>query len=342
MFRVYASMDQRLPLGAVAGHARRAEALGYDALAVPEAVHDGLLCAGAALAATQRLAVATSVLVAFPRSPMVVAIAAWDLQEASDGRFELGLGSQVRGNIEGRYATPWTAPVPRMREYVGALRAIFDCWQRGAPLAFEGEHYRFTRMQPFFTPEPLDTAPIPILLGGVGPGMLALTGEVADGLVTHPTSSAPRSLREDVRPRLATGASRADRSPADVSVSANPLIATGPTEDDARRERERARTLLTFLFSTPPYWRTLDLFGWRPIGERLHELSRAGRWNEMPGAVHDEMLDALVPTAAYDRIADVLREWYGELAEAVSFPVPEDATWDPGARRVIAELQEGR
>ena len=153
MFRVYATMDQRTPLSGVASHARRAEALGYDGLNVPEAVHDGLLAAAAALQATTRLRVATSVLVAFPRSPMSLAHAAWDLAESSAGRFELGLGSQVRGNIVGRYSTPWSPPVPRMREYVQALRAIFACWQDGTALSFEGDHYQFTRMQPFFNPK---------------------------------------------------------------------------------------------------------------------------------------------------------------------------------------------
>ena len=176
MFDVYATMDQRMPPAEVADHARRAEALGYDGLNIPEAVHDGLVMSQIALQATTRLRVATSVLVAFPRSPMAVAHAAWDLQALSGGRFELGLGSQVRGNIVGRYSTPWTAPVPRMREYVQSLRAIFACWQEGAPLAFEGEHYRFTRMQPFFNPGPIENPAIPIPLGAIGPAMTALAG----------------------------------------------------------------------------------------------------------------------------------------------------------------------
>ncbi len=134
MFEVYATMGQRMPPDEVAEHARRAEAMGYDGLNVPEAVHDGIISATLALAATTRLKVATSVLVAFPRSPMTLAVAAWDMQKLSAGRFELGIGPQVRGNIVGRYSTPWSAPVPRMREYIQALRAIFDSWQNGAPL----------------------------------------------------------------------------------------------------------------------------------------------------------------------------------------------------------------
>ncbi len=218
MFRVYATMDQRTPLSRVADHARRAEALGYDGLNVPEAVHDGLLAVAVALQATTRLRVATSVLVAFPRSPMSLAHAAWDLAESSGGRFELGLGSQVRGTIVGRYSTPWSAPVPRMREYVQSLRAIFACWQDGTALSFEGDHYQFTRMQPFFNPGPIDAPDIPIHLGAIGPGMTGLVGEVADGMVCHPTNTAPRYLREIVLPRIASGAARAGRKASDVPV----------------------------------------------------------------------------------------------------------------------------
>ena len=339
MFRVYATMDQRLPLSRVAGHARRAEALGYDGLAVPEAVHDGLAAATAALLATTRLRVATSVLVAFPRSPMSVAHAAWDLQEASAGRFELGLGSQVRGNIEGRYSTVWSAPVPRMREYVQSLRAIFERWQHGTPLHFEGEHYRFTRMQPFFDPGPLEHPEIPIFLGGVGPGMTALAGEVADGLVTHPTNTAPRYLREVVRPRVEKGAARVARDSASVALMVSPLVATGATQADAQRAREERRSLLAFLYSTPAYARSLELFGWSEIGERLHALSREGRWQEMPALVSDAMLDAFVPTAPWAEIADLLREWYSGLADRIAFAMPENPAHDDVSAEALKRLR---
>jgi len=339
VFRVYATMDQRMPLSRVAAHARRAEALGYDGLNVPEAVHDGLLAAGAALAATTRLHVATSVLVAFPRSPMAVAHAAWDLQELSGGRFALGLGSQVRGNITGRYSTAWAPPIPRMREYVGSLRAILDTWQNGTPLRFEGEHYRFTRMQPFFAPGKLDHPGIPILLGGIGPGMTALAGEVADALVTHPTSSAPRYLREVVIPRIARGAARAGRVPGACRLFVAPLVASGETEEDVRREREGVRRLFGFLFSTPPYWPPLELFGWKERGGKLHELSRANRWDAMPEVVTDEMVDAFAPSGRYAEIADVLREWYGGLTDSITFPLPDDPGRDSGLAGALRALR---
>ncbi|MFQ5417485.1 MAG: TIGR03617 family F420-dependent LLM class oxidoreductase [Myxococcota bacterium] len=340
--QIYAGMDQRLSLAGVSDHARRVEAIGYDGLNVPDAVHDGLLAAQAALSATARLKVATSVLVCFPRSPMNVAHAAWDLQATSGGRFELGLGSQVRGNIIDRYSTPWTAPVPRMREYVQSLRAIWSCWQDGGELAFEGAHYRFTRMQPFFNPGPIAHPAIPIFLGAVGPKMTELVGEVADGIMTHPTNGSPRHLREATLPELAAGAARAGRATDTASVMAAGFVATGPTASEVALQRGRIRELLAFLYSTPTYWRSLDVHGWRDVGERLHELSRQGRWPEMAGAVGDEMLEALVPQGPYDVIAATLKAWYDGLADCITFPLPDDRRDDAKVAAVVAQLRERR
>jgi probable F420-dependent oxidoreductase len=339
LFRVFATTDQRMPLSAIAQHARRAEKLGYDGLNVPEAVHDGLLAAAAALGATQRIAVATSVLVAFPRSPMTVAHAAWDLQETSGGRFELGLGPQVRGNIVHRYSTSWTAPVARMREYVNSLRAIFDCWQHGSPLQFEGTHYRFSRMQPFFDPGPLAGGPPPIHLGAIGPGMLALAGELADGLMTHPTNTAPLYIREAIVPRLAEGARRTGRPTDALRVMIGGLCATGPSDEQARSQRDAARQLLGFLYSTPAYWKSLERLGFDDLGPRLKALAAEGKWSELPGQVPDALVDVTVPCARYAEIDGVLTDWYGELSDWITFPMPDDPTCDAAAAEVIARLK---
>ena len=340
--QVFATMSERMSLSEVEAHARRVEALGYDGLCVPDALHDGLLLAQAALRATTRLRARTSVLVSFPRSPMLVAIAAWDLQAVSGGRFELGLGTQVRGNIVGRYSTPWTPPVPRMREYVLALRAIFAAFQQGGALDFRGDHYRFTRLQPFFNPGPIEHPEIPLWLGAVGPRMSELCGEVADGMLTHPTGSSPRTLRELTVPALARGAARTGRDPASLELMAGPLVVTGRSAAEVEAERERIRELLTFLYSTPAYWPTLELFGWRDVGERLHQLTREGRWADMKGAITDEMLDALVPQGRYEEIAHVITTWYGGLASSVTFPLPDDPTCDAQVGAAIAALREGR
>jgi probable F420-dependent oxidoreductase len=337
--KVYATMEPGMPLREVPEHARRAERLGYTGLSVPEAVHDGFLTALLALQATRTLRVATHVALAFPRSPMTVAHAAWDLQSVSEGRFELGLGSQVKANVEGRFSVAWSPPVPRMREYLAALRAIWDCWQDGTRLAFRGRHYRFERMQPFFVPGPLAEPRIPIHLGAVGRGMTRLAGEAADAIVTHPTQTSARMLRERTVPDLEIGARRAGRARRDVEILAGAFVATGATPAAVAAERERIREYLAFLYSTPQYASALEVHGWPEVGPRLRELARAGRWGEMKDVVGDGILDALVPAAPYDEIADRLREWYGGLAEGLTLRMPEDPRDDARAAAVIEKLR---
>ena len=337
--QIWTGMDQRMTLGQAAAHARRAESCGCDGLNVPEAVHDGLLGALSALQATARLRVATSVLVAFPRSPMVVAHASWDLQQASGGRFVLGLGSQVRGNIVGRYSTEWTPPVPRMREYVQAVRAIWRAWQHGERLDFRGEHYQFTRMQPFFNPGPIGQPEIPLFLGAVGPAMTALAGELADGLMTHPTNSSPRYLAEVTRPQLEKGEARASRRPGSTALMAAGFVATGPDGAAVRAEREKIRGYLGFLYSTPAYGPSLELYGWGEVGRKLHQLSRNGDWGAMSGAISDEMLDTLVPSAPYDQVAQLLRERFAGLATHLTLTLPEDPRQDAQFRDVVASFR---
>jgi probable F420-dependent oxidoreductase len=270
---------------------------------------------------------------------MVTAIARWDLQRLSGGRFELGLGTQVKGNIEGRYSTAWAAPVPRMREYVNSLRALFASFQEGVPLNSRGEHYNFTRLQPFFNPGPLECAGPPLSMGAVGPKMTALAGEVADRMITHPTNSAPRYIRELILPRLEKGAARAGRELRDVELMIAPPIATGVDPAAVDAEREKQRELLAFLYSTPSYWPSLALLGWEERGVQLRELTRQNKWGEMKNIVDDEMLNAFVPSATYAQIAGELKNWYGELATRITFPLPHDPKFDGEATKAIAELQ---
>jgi len=339
VFDVYAVMDARMPLRDVPAHAQRAERMGYSGLTVPEALHDGFFAALLALEHTRNLRVATSILLAFPRSPMTVAYAAWDLQALSGGRLELGLGTQVRANMEGRYSVEWKPPIPRMREYTAALRVIWDAWQNGSPLQFEGEHYHFTRMQPFFNPGPIEHPAVPIFLGGVNRLMTRLAGETADGLITHPTNTSPRYLRELTVPNIETGAKRADRSPTEVVVLVGGFVATGPTLAAVQAGRERIREYLTFLYSTPQYWPSLELYGWGEVGRRLHQLTRESRWDEMKNVISDGMLDQLVPAGRYEEIGQVLCEWYGGCASSITFPMPDDPKHDAEAASVIQTLQ---
>jgi probable F420-dependent oxidoreductase len=340
--RVFATMSERAGPGEAAAYARRVEAMGYDGLLVPEAVHDGLLTSMAALTATTTLRVLTSVLVVFPRSPMTTAIAAWDLQAISSGRFELGLGTQVRGNITRRYSTPWTSPVPRMREYVESLRAIFDSFQTGAPLEYKGEHYRFSQLQPFFNPGPLDVSAPKIHLGAIGPDMTRMAAGIADGLISHPTHSAARTLEDVTLPLIAEGARRRGRSPQACPVLAAGFILTGPDDAALGRKREAIREQFSFLYSTPAYWPALDRAGFGDLGRALYELVKRDRWQEMKALVSDQLIDALVPQGRYAEIARTLREEYGGLVEAMTFPVPEDTSEDVEVAEVVATLRRAQ
>ena len=338
MFRVWAALDLYLPLAAVPDCARRIEALGFDGLMAPDVITDGLLAAQAAIGATRRIRVATSALVCFPRSPMTVAIAAWNLQALSGGRFHLGLGPLVRGNIVHKYSTPWTAPAPRMREYVESLRAIWACWQDGTRLDYRGKHYQFTRMQDFVKPGPIEHPRIPIHLAGIGPNMTALAGELADALVTHPTNASPRFLREVTLPALARGAARTRRAPEAAILIANSMYASGRNAAAVRARREQHRRMLALLYSTPNYWPSLDLYGWRERGERLNALVRAGRWDELTSVVSDEMLEQLVPAAPYRELGALLRDAYGDVTRTLALEVPAEPADDEALASLVAEL----
>ena len=339
MFQVFAATPETMGPGEIGAHAARAEAMGYDGLQVPDAVHDGLLLAALALDATQSLIVGTGVLVAFPRSPMTVAVASWDLQQMSSGRFELGLGTQVKANIEQRYSARWDSPVPQLREYLQSLKAIFHSFQSGERLNFVGEHYQFTKLQPFFNPGPIKHPDIPILCGAVGPDMTKMVGRVADGMITHPTNTPPEYIREVCLPRLQAGFDAAGRDGDDFKLLLGPLLATGKDEATLAAEWEKQRNMLGFLYSTPAYWPSLELFGYRDTGQQLLDLTREGRWGDMAEVLSDEILEKFVPRGTYAEIAEILRQKYAELTRRITFPMPEDPANDRLAAEAIAQLK---
>ncbi|HPG28654.1 MAG TPA: TIGR03617 family F420-dependent LLM class oxidoreductase, partial [Myxococcota bacterium] len=301
-------------------------------------VHDGMLSAMAALGATTRLRVSQGVLVAFARSPMLAAQGAWDLQDYSKGRFQLGLGTQVKGNIVGRFGMPWSAPAARLRDYVNAVRACFDTFQNGTKLDFHSESYTLNRMQPFFNPGPLEAGPPSILLGAVGPLMTRTVGEVGDAIQTHPTNSEARYLKAVTRPRLEEGSRLAGRD-VRIEMTAGPLIATGATRAEVEEELTAARESLVFTLSTPAYWPALEYHGWREVGEKLRDCTREGRWQDMNALVTDEIMRTFVPSGTYDEIPEILLSMYDGVAERILFPVPKDRKNDDLARKAIERLQ---
>jgi probable F420-dependent oxidoreductase len=341
--RVYAGMDPRSSLRDAIAHAQRVEALGYDGLHVAETVHDGMAVALLCAEHTTRITVRTSVTLAFTRSPTLAAYAAWDIAVLSGGRFELGLGTQIRQNIEDRYAVPFGEdPVARLGDYVGAVRAAFTAFASGDAPAFESPHYRVTRMQPYFNPGPDRTTAAPrIYLGGVQRRACELAGAVADGFVSHPTNSNPRYLTETCLPALATGAARAGRDLAGEgfeTVIGTPVV-TGPTRDAVLAERERQRRLLAFLYSTPAYAPTLELYGWDDLGPRLRDLIRHDRWDDLGDVLSDEVLDTLVPCGTFDELPGILAGRFAGLGQGLVMSPPPDTGDDDAFARVVEAVR---
>lgn len=336
---VIASLPGRVELADVGAVARRVEHLGFDVLHVPETIHDPFTVAALALTHTTRLTVRTSMALAFPRSPMLTAYAAWDLAKLSAGRFQLGLASQVRGNMVGRFSVPWTDPVAQLGDYIEALRAIFTSFQTGAPLDHEGSHYRFTRLQPYFNPGPL-AHPFPeIWTGGVNEGMTTLAGRLADGFVCHPTTSHPRLLASLTRPALSRGAALAGRG-ALPRVVAGPQPLTAPSSALLAEARDARRSELAFLYSTPAYRRQLEAFGLSPVGEALSAMAASGEWHDLARHLTDEVIALLVPQGTFAELPGVLAEWYAGQCDGLVLALPETPRDDDAFSRVVAGCRE--
>lgn len=317
-------------LPAIARTVAAAEELGFDALWTSETTHDPFLPLALAAEHSSRIRLGTAVAIAFARSPMVVAQTAWDVQDFSAGRLLLGLGTQVKPHIERRFGMPWSAPAPRLREYIGALRAIWRSFQTGAPLEYKGEHYHLSLLTPFFNPGPIEHSHIPVSIAGVNEALARLAGEACDGFHVHPFHSA-HYLRSLVRPAIEAGAARAARSIDDVELAASVFVITGRGGKLAE-QRERMRAQAAFYASTPSYRAVLEAHGRQEVGGQLAKLVRAGRWNEMPALISDEMLRELAVEAAPDELGALLRERYSGLVDRIALylafePGADDAFW---------------
>jgi probable F420-dependent oxidoreductase len=302
---------------AVAQAARAAERAGFDSVVAFEIANDPLVPLAFAAAATERIGLGTGIVVAFPRSPMVVALSSFDLQRESGGRFHLGLGAQVKGHNERRFSVPWSAPAPRMREYVESLRAIWRCWEKREPLKYEGRHYRFTLMTPEFAPPPTGLPPIPVSIAAVGPAMLRLAGSHCDGVRLH--GFATRKYLEEVcLPRLAEGLRRAGRPRSRFEVWGGGFICTGPDEEAVAREVEATRYRIAFYGSTRSYHGVLAVHGWEDLGLELHAMSKRGQWDRMAARVPDEVVRTFAAVGTHDEIASRIAERFGGLSDTVT------------------------
>ena len=311
-----------VPLGAVPEIARAAEALGFDAVWTSETVHDPFLPGALIAEHTRRLSFGTAIAVAFARSPATLAYTAWDLADASRGRFILGLGTQVKAHVERRFGMPWPdSPAGKLRDMIQAMRALWRAWQEGERLNHRGPYHKLTLMSPFFNPGPIEHPSIPVYIAGVNPALCRLAGELADGFVAHPYHSA-EYLRQVVRPEIDAGAARGGRVPDDIRLCVTALTAT----DDA--EAGFVRSQIAFYASTPTYRPVMAHHGWGEIADQLRELARRAAWGEMPELVSDEMLSTFAVVAPEADLAAALLERYRGLADRLSLYLP----YSPGSR----------
>jgi probable F420-dependent oxidoreductase len=319
--------------------AKAIEGVGFDGACTPEAGHDPFLPLAIAAEHTSRLELGTNVAVAFPRSPMATALAAWDLQQLSQGRFTLGLGTQVKGHNERRYSTPWTGPAgPRMREYLLCLKAIYKSFASGGrPTPFEGEYYRFDLLTPLFSPGPIDYPAPKLQIACLGPYMSRLGGELCDGIRPHPIGTF-RFTREVMRPAVAEGAERAGRKLADVDIVGAPFLAIGANEEEVEAAKQDAKQHIAFYASTRTYHVVLEHHGWQDVGANLHRLSKQAKWPEMFASISDEMLAEFAVIATYDDFVTEFGRRCGGLYDSVLLDLPASGWKD---RDALAEIVRG-
>ena len=302
-------------------HARRLEQLGVDGAFTFEGPHDIFTPLILAAAATETLELATNVAIAFPRNPVQLAHQAYDLQLLSHGRFTLGLGSQIRAQVEKRYGASFDRPIARMREMVGALRAIFATWETGETLDFHGEFRSHTLMPPLFNPGPNPFGPPAIALGGLGPQMLRLAAEVGDAVLVMPFNTATHFAERSL-PAIAEGLARARRDRSSLTVTGEVIVCCGRNEEELEAARIAGRWLVAFYASTPSYRPVLEAEGWEALQPELNGLSKSGRWDEMPGLIDDVMLGALAAVGSPKEVASDIASRFEGRVDRVGFYTP--------------------
>lgn len=292
------------------------EADGYNIITTMENKHDPFLPLAVAAVETEKPELATAIAISFSRSPMAVANASWDLNEASRGRFVLGLGTQVKAHNERRFSVPWTPPAPRMREYILGLKAIWRSWRHGEKLNYEGDHYRFTLMPPYFVPESLGLRIPPVTLAAVGPAMLRVSGEVADGVRLHPFCT-PKYIEETITPELKVGWDRSGRERKNFEVTGGGFIATGPDDATVAERREWVRYRVGFYGSTPAYYPVLEAHDLKDLGLKLNRMTKDGQWDKLQDVISDDVLELFLAAGRHDEIKSAIERRFGGISDTV-------------------------
>jgi probable F420-dependent oxidoreductase len=328
----------RSSLDHAADDARKAEAAGYDAVWAAETSRDPFLPLLLAAEHTRSIGLGTAIAVAFARSPMTLANTAWDLNGYSKGRFHLGLGSQIKPHIEKRFSMPWSHPAPRMREFITAMRAIWDCWQNGTKLDFRGDFYSHTLMTPFFNPGPSAYGPPKVFLAAVGEGMTRVAGEVADGMLVHGFTT-ERYLREKTLPAVLEGLDASGRSRDEFQMSYPAFVVTGETPEQMEAASAGTRRQIAFYGSTPAYRAVLELHGWGDLQPELNTLSKRGEWDEMGRLIDDDVLNAFAVVGSPDEIPGLLEKRFGDVIDRLNFYTPYEGAALSTVPKVMAALR---
>ena len=318
--------------------AAKLEALGYDSARTAETAHDPFFPLLLAAEHTERLELATSIAVAFARSPMIVAGIAHDLNAYSGGRLTVGLGSQIKPHITKRFSMPWGAPARQMREFVLALKAIWGAWRTGERLQHVGEYYRHTLMTPAFTPANTEHGPPRVTLAAVGPRMTEVAGEVADGIILHPFTTLPY-IKAVTLPAIERGLAKAGRSRRDFEICYGNFVVTGSTEEAFAASKAEAKRRIAFYGSTPAYKGVLDSIGAGALQPELNAMSKQGRWQAMGELVDDAVLAAFAVVGEPRQVAGEMLRRYGRFTDRTSatFELADDAE----RADIIATLRAG-
>jgi len=308
-------------LNDVAERAREAEAQGYDGGLTAETAHDPFFPILLAAQATERIELGTGIAVAFARNPMTMANIGYDLQQFSEGRFILGLGSQIRAHIERRFSMPWSNPAARMREFILAMRAIWASWNDGEKLDFRGEHYQHTLMTPFFDPGPNPFGSPKVFLAAVGEKMTEVAGEACDGIILHGFTT-ERYVREVTLPALERGWASGGRARSEFEITGPMFVVTGTSEEELERARAATKQQIAFYGSTPAYRGVLELHGWGDLQTELNALSKQGEWVTMGELIDDEILGAFAVVGEPEEVATLLLGRFGDVLDRISFYAP--------------------
>lgn len=304
-------------LAKVPEEAARLESLGMSGLMTAETAHDPFFPLLLAAQQTKKVDLVTSIAVAFARTPMVLANIGHDLNQYSEGRFVLGLGSQIKPHITKRFSMPWSSPAARMREFILAMRAIWANWHEGKPLEFTGKFYTHTLMTPMFTPTDTNHGPPRVMLAAVGPRMTEVAGEVADGVIVHAFTT-QKYLRETTIPAIERGLAKSGRQREDFEISYPSFVVTGATEEAVSEARTATRRQIAFYGSTPAYKPVLDSIGAGELQGELNTMSKQGRWAEMGELITDDILHEFAVVAEPDNVASDIINRFGDIVDRTS------------------------